>query len=156
TGSIINRVTGDVQSVRSFVDGVLLQGAIMLLSLCVYLVYMLRTHVLLTAACLCLIPLLWLFTNVFSRWARPAYAQNRKLVDEMVRAMAEGISGMQVIKVFGREDFELERFATRNREVFDQQQAIFRRVSRFSPTINFISQANIGVLLLYGGSLVVR
>jgi ATP-binding cassette, subfamily B, bacterial len=28
SGSIINRVTGDVQSVRSFVDGVLLQGAI--------------------------------------------------------------------------------------------------------------------------------
>ncbi len=156
TGSIINRVTGDVQSVRSFVDGVLLQGAIMLLSLCVYLVYMLRTHVLLTAACLCLMPLLWLFTNVFSRWARPAYAQNRKLVDQMVLAMSEGISGMQVIKVFGREEYELERFSRRNREVFSQQQAIFTRVSRFSPTINFISQANIGVLLLYGGSLVVR
>jgi ATP-binding cassette subfamily B protein len=31
SGSIINRVTGDVQSVRSFVDGVLLQGFIMLL-----------------------------------------------------------------------------------------------------------------------------
>ncbi|HEX7453703.1 MAG TPA: ABC transporter transmembrane domain-containing protein, partial [Polyangiaceae bacterium] len=28
SGSIINRVTGDVQSVRSFVDGVLIQGAI--------------------------------------------------------------------------------------------------------------------------------
>jgi ABC-type multidrug transport system fused ATPase/permease subunit len=32
TGSIINRVTGDVQSLRSFVDGVLLQGVIMLSS----------------------------------------------------------------------------------------------------------------------------
>src|SRR6266498_3780218 len=33
TGSIVNRVTGDVQSLRSFVDGVLLQGLIMLISL---------------------------------------------------------------------------------------------------------------------------
>ncbi|HEV8245155.1 MAG TPA: ABC transporter ATP-binding protein, partial [Polyangiaceae bacterium] len=151
-----NRVTSDVQSVRSFVDGVMLQGGIMLLSLCVYLIYMLRTHALLTAACLCLMPLLWLFTNVFSRWARPAYAKNRKLVDEMVRAVSEGISGMQVIKVFGREDFELERFSRRNREVFQQQRAIFGRVSRFGPTINFISQSNIAVLLLFGGSLVIR
>jgi ATP-binding cassette subfamily B protein len=156
TGSIINRVTGDVQSVRSFVDGVLLQGGIMVLSLCVYVAYMLHTHPLLTAASLALTPLLWVITNVFARWARPAYAKNRKLSDQMVLAMSEGISGMQVIKVFGREQHELSRFQERNREVRDQQRSIFTQVSRFSPTINFVSQMNIAVLLLYGGSLVIR
>ena len=156
TGSIINRVTGDVQSVRSFVDGVLLQGGIMVLSLCVYFAYMLHTHALLTAACLALTPLLWVITHVFARWARPAYAKNRKLSDQMVLAMSEGISGMQVIKVFGREQHELARFRGRNREVRDQQRAIFTQVSRFSPTINFVSQMNIAVLLLYGGYLVIH
>ena len=156
TGSIINRVTSDVQSVRSFLDGVLLQGAIMVLSLGVYLVYMLYTHPRLTAACLLLTPLLWLVTTVFSRWARPAYARNRELVDDMVLCMSEGIAGMQVIKVFGRERHELARFEARNREVEQQQQATFRRVSRFSPTINVVSQLNIAVLLLYGGSLVIE
>jgi ATP-binding cassette subfamily B protein len=71
SGSIINRVTGDVQSVRSFVDGVLLQGTIMILSLAVYVAYMARTHTVLTLACLCLTPLLWIATSVFARWARP-------------------------------------------------------------------------------------
>ena len=33
TGALINRVTGDVQSVRAFVDGVLIQFVILLLSL---------------------------------------------------------------------------------------------------------------------------
>jgi ABC-type multidrug transport system fused ATPase/permease subunit len=154
TGSIINRVTGDVQSVRSFVDGVLLQGAIMLLSLGVYFVYMVRTHVFLTFACLALTPSLWLATTVFSRWARPAYRRNRELVDTMVLAMSEGIQGIQVTKVFGREQEELARFVEKNRDVRDQQRRIFKNVSRFSPTVGFISQLNIAVLLLYGGWLV--
>ncbi len=156
TGSIINRVTGDVQSVRMFVDGVLLQGLLLLLSLGVYLVYMLRTHALLTAVCLALTPLLWLTTARFSRRVRPAYAEGRRLVDRMVLAMSEGIRGMLVVKTFGREDYELSRFDRHNREVRDQQHAIFRKVSRFSPTISFISQLNVAVLLVYGGSLVVR
>ena len=154
SGSIFNRVTGDVQSVRSFVDGVLLQGAIMLLSLAVYLVYMLHTHVLLTLSCLALTPLLWLLTNLFARWVAPVYRANRELSDRMVLAMSEGVSGIQVTKVFGREQAELQRFEAHNGLVRDQQRAIFVKVSRFGPSIDFISQLNIGVLLLYGGSLV--
>jgi ATP-binding cassette subfamily B protein len=156
TGSIINRVTGDVQAVRSFVDGVLLQGLIMLLSLGVYLVYMLRTEVTLTAACLALTPLLWLVTTRFSQRVRPAYAQSRELSDRMLLAMSEGIHGMLVVKVFGREREELARFDAHNRAVREQQHAIFRRVSRFGPTVNFVSQLNVAVLLSYGGFLVVR
>jgi ATP-binding cassette subfamily B protein len=156
SGSIFNRVTGDVQSVRSFVDGVLLQGMIMLLSLAAYLVYMLRTHAELTGACLALTPLLWLATNVFARWAAPVYRKNRELSDRMVLAMSEGVSGIQVTKVFGREQLELARFESHNSLVRDQQRAIFVNVSRFGPTIDYIAQANIGVLLLYGGYLVTR
>ncbi len=156
SGSIINRVTGDVQSVRAFVDGVLLQGGIMLLSLAVYLAYMLRTHVWLTLACLAFTPLLWVVARIFARWARPAYRRNRELVDEMVLAMSEGIHGMQVTKVFGREEQEFERFRAKNQAVVDQQQNIFRGVSRFSPTVGFITSLNVSVLLLYGGTLVAR
>lgn len=156
SGSIFNRVTGDVQSVRSFVDGVLLQGAIMLLSLVAYLLYMLRTHAVLTAACLALTPLLWLLTNVFARRVTPIYRKNRELSDRMVLAMSEGVSGIQVTKVFGREQAELARFEGYNGQVRDQQRTAFMMVSRFSPAIDFIGQLNIAVLLLYGGTLVSR
>ena len=156
SGSIINRVTGDVQSVRSFVDGVLIQGAIMILSLVVYVAYMARTHLLLTLACLFLTPLLWIATSVFARWARPAYAKNRSLVDEMVLTMSEGIHGIQVTKVFGRETADYQRFVDKNRAVQDQQQRIFINVSRFTPLVQFITELNIAVLLFYGGWLVTR
>jgi ATP-binding cassette subfamily B protein len=156
TGSIINRVTGDVQSLRSFVDGVLLQGLIMVLSLGVYLVYMLRTHVILTGACLALTPLLWFFTLRFSRAVRPGYQKTRELADRLLLTMSEGIRGMLVIKVFGREPEVKQRFHEHNVELKNQQRAVFRRVSRFSPTVNFLSQINVAVLLSYGGALVAR
>ncbi|HEY5377698.1 MAG TPA: ABC transporter ATP-binding protein [Polyangiaceae bacterium] len=156
SGSIINRVTGDVQSVRSFVDGVLIQGAIMILSLVVYVAYMARTHLPLTLACLFLTPLLWIATTVFARWARPAYAKNRGLVDDMVLTMSEGIHGIQVTKVFGRETADYQRFVDKNRAVQGQQQRIFINVSRFTPLVQFITELNIAVLLFYGGGLVTR
>lgn len=154
TGSIINRVTRDVQLLRSFVDGVLLQGAIMLLSLGGYLAWMLSTHVKLTLASLVLTPFMWLATRVFSRWARPQYQASRRLADEMISTMAEGAEGAQVVKVFGREGLEYDKFAQKNRAVLEQQQKIFRNVSLYTPGISLLSQLNVAVVLIYGGSLV--
>jgi ATP-binding cassette subfamily B protein len=156
SGSIINRVTADVQSLRSFIDGVLLQGALLLFTLAVYVAYMAHVHVWLTVACLAPTPFIWLATVWFSRWARPAYEKNRALSDAMVLAMAEGVKGMRVTKTFGAEAQELERFRRRNRAVRDQQEQIFRRVSRFGPTVSFVTAIDIAILLGYGSSLVAR
>src|SRR5262245_46051636 len=71
TGSIINRVTSDVQSVRAFIDGVLIQFVLLFISLICYLAYMLSLHAGLTLACLATTPLMWLATVVFSRIVRP-------------------------------------------------------------------------------------
>jgi ATP-binding cassette, subfamily B, bacterial len=156
SASIINRVTSDVQAARSFVDGVMLQGGILVLTLAVYATFMLRTHVGLTLACLCSTPLIWLLTRRFSDWAQAAYQKTRDLVDEMVLTMSEGIHGIQVTKVFGREPEELARFEKKNSAVVDQQQEIFSQASNFTAAVQFISYVNVGVLLGYGGLLVAR
>src|SRR5688572_5495189 len=154
SGSIINRVTGDVQNMRAFVDGVLLQGAIMCLSLSVYLVYMLRAHVGLSLACLSLMPLIWLMTTRFSRRTRPEYRKSRELSDDLVLALSEGMHGIQVTKVFGREGHELGRFSSKNTRLLEQQRSIFVRVSRFMPALNCVTHLDTALLLAYGGYLV--
>src|SRR5207248_665236 len=52
SSSIFNRVTGDVQNTRLFVDGVVLQGMNMALTLGAYFLFMWRIHAGLTVACL--------------------------------------------------------------------------------------------------------
>jgi ATP-binding cassette subfamily B protein len=156
SGAIINRVTGDVQQLRMFVDGVVMQSVILVVSLAVYAVYMVRLHPLLTVACLATSPLLWLATWKFSRSVRPAYARNRQLVDSLVHYLAECVQGIGVIKGFSLADEVRCRFGERNQEVLLQQNGIFHKVSLFTPLINFLTQANLAVLLFYGGWLVYR
>jgi ATP-binding cassette subfamily B protein len=156
TGSIITRVTGDVQNVRMFVDQVLIQSFIMAVSLTVYLVYMLSLSPGLTVACLATTPVLAIASVLFSRWIQPRYAENRLLAEGLVQHFTESIQGAQVIKAFGREDEDRAAFAARNDRVRDQQRGIFWRVSTFSPAIGLLTRVNLLVLLGYGGWLVVR
>ena len=156
TGSIINRVTSDVQGLRAFIDGVLVQLVLLTVSLVIYMGYMLSLHPGLTLACLATTPIMWLVTTIFSRIVRPMYDRNRELADRIVLRLAESIQGVQVIKGFGREREEIDRFAADNRAVKDQQAGIFWRVSLFMPTIGFMTQINLVVLLTYGGWLLTQ
>jgi len=155
SASIINRVTSDVQHVRLFVDGVVIPCVVLVLSLAVYLVYMLRIHALLTLACLAGTPLLWYATRRFSRLMRPRYRRVRDLVDRVVLVLGEHLNGIGVVRGFGLRQAEVEKFAAANRAVRDEQLAIFHTVSRFQPLIGLLAQLSLVVLFAYGGSLVI-
>jgi len=154
TGSIITRVTGDVQAVRMFVDQVLIPSAIMVVSLTIYVVYMASLSPTLTLACLATTPVLAGLSMWFSRRIQPSYAYNRTLVEKMVQLLAENIQGVAVTKGFGREPEVTARFTAANRAVLDQQHSIFWRVSLYSPAVGFLTRINMMVLLGYGGWLV--
>jgi ATP-binding cassette, subfamily B, bacterial len=154
TTSIINRVTSDAQAVRQFVEGMILQMVILILSLGIYLAYMLHIHVRLSLVCLTTMPILWLVAVGFCRVVRPAYDRNRELMDRLLQVLSENVRGMHVVRGFAREDAEVAKFRQANREVKDQQNFIFWRVSLFTPTTEFLSSLNLAALLAYGGYLV--
>jgi ATP-binding cassette subfamily B protein len=156
SGSIINRVTSDVQNLRSFVDLVLIQIMILVLQLGLATGYMAAIQVPLTIACLATTPLLWLGAIWFSRVVRPAYVRNRELVDHLIDVLSENVQGALVVKGFAREREQIAKFARANDEVRDQQGWIFWRLSTFIPALGLLSQVNLVVLLAYGGVLVLR
>lgn len=156
SGSLINRVTGDVQNVRLFVDGVLIQVFIIAISVAVYLVFMFRIHPKLALVCLASSPVILLTSLLFSRYIKPYYARNRELVDVMVSRIAEGIQGMSVTKAFSLERMQNDKFAESVGRVRDQQRSIFWRTSLFAPSMDFLTQVNIFLLILYGGYLVIQ
>lgn len=156
SGTLINRVTGDVQAVRMFIDQVIIQIFIMVVSLAVYLVYMMNMHVGLTLACLATTPVLWILSATFSKLLHPAYLKSRQLLDGLILSFSENIQGIQVIKGFNLEAAREEEFRQRNEELRRQRQGIFWIVSTFSPAIGFLTQVNLVVLLAYGGHLVAQ
>jgi ABC-type multidrug transport system fused ATPase/permease subunit len=153
SSSIFNRVTGDVQNTRLFVDGVVLQGLNMLISLAVYLVFMWRIHPGLTLACLSVAVPLWGVTRHYSERLRPAYRRNRELFDRLVELFSESVRGMQTIKGFAAEPHVIQRFDEANRAVSAQQRAIFRDLSFFTLGTQLLSQASLVILFGYGGWL---
>jgi ATP-binding cassette, subfamily B, bacterial len=70
--------------------------------------------------------------------------------------LAENVQGVHVIKGFHREPEEIAKFQRDSEQVRDQQRSIFWKVSVFTPTIGFLTQVNLAVLLGYGGYLVTQ
>ena len=156
SSSIFNRVTGDVQNTRLFVDGVVLQGANMLLTLAVYFVFMWRIQPSLTLACLSVTGALWWVTHYYSGRLRPAYLRNRELFDSLVLTFTESIRGMQTVKGFAAEPHQVRRFEEANRQVSDQQRRIFMNLSSFTMLTQVLSQLSLVILFAYGGWLYVQ
>lgn len=156
SSSIFNRVTGDVQNTRLFVDGVVLQGINMLLTLGAYFIFMWRIHPSLTMACLSVTVGLWWVTHYYSGRLRPAYLRNRELFDNLVQLFTESVRGMQTVKGFAAEPHQLHRFEDANSQVSGQQKRIFRDLSVFTPATQLLSQFGLVILFAYGGWLYVQ
>jgi ATP-binding cassette subfamily B protein len=156
SNSIFNRVTGDVQNTRLFVDGVLLQGVNMILTLAAYAFFMWRIQPSLTVACLCVSLPLWWLSHYYSARLRPGYMRNRELTDHMVLLFSESVRGMQTVKGFAAEPHQVRRFEEANDTVSAQQRKIFWDLSVFTPCTQMLSQLSLVILFAYGGWLYVH
>lgn len=155
TGSVINRATGDVQSVRSFVDLALMEAVTLVITFVVYVAYMARIHVGLTVACLAVAPLMALASAFFSKLTRPRFRLYRESFDRMILYLAETIRGAEIIKGFSLESRVKARMGEMNDDLWDRQNSIFFATSVFAPSVNFLSQVGMFALLVYGGRLVI-
>ncbi|MBN1865496.1 MAG: ABC transporter ATP-binding protein [Victivallales bacterium] len=156
SGTLINRVTGDVQAVRLFVDGVMVQGVIICLSLAIYLAYMLSINTTLTLISTATIPLMFFYSRQFSKKVRPEYIKSRDMMDSLIFKMVERIQGIHVVKGFAREEQELKLLGDENDAVRDQKRKIILLTSIFTPSIGMLSHVSIMILLAYGGYLVIE
>jgi ATP-binding cassette subfamily B protein len=156
SGSIINRVTSDAHAIRLFIEGVILQLAIITITLVACSVYMLRTDWRLTLACLAVLPFQIWFAIRFSRKVRPAYEENRDLMDRMVLGFSENVQGIQVVKGFALESRVMGRFAGWSEDIRVQKRKVFGEIALFWPVIDGLNRLSMAILVGYGGWMVAR
>lgn len=155
TGAIINKAAGDVQSVRAFVDTVLVEGLTLMITLSLYATNMILINLKLALVCLFTLPLMVLSSYVFSHIVRPRIHRSRVLFDRLVLGLSEYVEGVKTVKGLSLEERLGEDLHARNDAVEAQQRSVFWCTSLFSPTINTLSQLGIVVLLIYGGRLAI-
>lgn len=156
SGSIINRVTRDVQNVAMFLNGVLFNLINLTIALAIFLTWMFSIHVGLTLACLATMPVLWACAYVYAKLIRKDFRINRKTRDDLVLCISESVQGIHVVKGFARQDVEIEKFKQSNDRVTAILKRIFLKDSIYLPGTEMIMHVNTIILLGYGGVLVIR
>ncbi|CAN5705067.1 hypothetical protein BH09PLA1_BH09PLA1_30020 [soil metagenome] len=145
TGDLMSRVMGDVDELQSFIvngiDVILGEG---MLWLATVVVVMLINWQVATAALAPLI-LVYVLLRIFNRRIAPIYKAARERAGDVSNRLQENLSGVVVIKIFGREKAEARRFRDTTESYYDQQiKAINARSAYFpfSRTVGFFSNIN--------------
>lgn len=154
TGGLINRVTGDAQSVREFIQGIVVRLIVASASLAIFLTYMLKAHWGLTLALLCIIPLQSLAIWRYARLVRPRFKAMREAIDRLIQTLQESVIGVKVVKGFGRESEMINKFDKRNQDALNARLQIASVMSKYMPFIPCSAYLQLAILLAYGGYLV--
>ncbi len=115
TGDIIQRCTSDVDVIRQFVCGQLVEVVRTVFLIVLYVWIMLRMSVRLTRIALLFIPLISVGSWVFYSRIAGRFQQADEAEGELTVCAQENLTGVRVVRAFGREAFEEEKFEEKNR-----------------------------------------
>src|SRR5438552_1479249 len=155
TGQLVTRATNDVEQVRNFVGtGVIQLAASLVLLVGTALILSWLNLRLTIAALLTIGPILWLLAS-FVRRVGPMFAQVQQLLGGLNTILQEDLSGLRVIRAFGRENYELERYGRANAELLERNVVTVHALANNFPLVFFF--ANLGTLVVigFGGTLVI-
>ncbi|MCE1175189.1 MAG: ABC transporter ATP-binding protein/permease, partial [Propionibacteriales bacterium] len=95
------------------------------------------------------------FAVILIRPMERAYDERQKRLDEVNNTMQENLAGVRVVKAFGREELEVERFDARTEALRVPARAAAFRVALLTPALNTVTQLGIAITLLIGGTKVI-
>ncbi|MBI4236552.1 MAG: ABC transporter ATP-binding protein [Chloroflexi bacterium] len=156
TAQLMSRATADVEAVRmlmSFGLVRIVQVAVLLLLVTAVLVGMNWQMALVTLAVL---PFVAYRTTHVSRQLRPLWLSIQQEIGVLSTVLQENLSGMRVVKAFGREREESAKFARQAQVVYGQNIAANNEQAANTSLITFVVYLAAGIQLWYGGALVIR
>lgn len=114
TGDIIQRCTSDVEVIRNFVVTQLLEVFRTVFLVVISFVMMLYMNVRLSLVVLAFVPLVVLYSVIFYRLIAKRFVDADEAEGELSTVVQENATGVRVVRAFGREKFEMDRFREKN------------------------------------------
>lgn len=156
TGVLVSRLTNDVEAL----DQLVTNGAMTLfqsvVTLAAMVVILLSQSVPLALACFLVFPIVALASFVFRVMSTDIYRLTRERIAQVTSYLQETISGVSVVRAYGREDRhigEFDELSAGNRDA--NMRSVVINAAYF-PAIEFLSAVSMAVILLFGGYLVVE
>lgn len=114
TGDIIQRCTADVETIRNFVVTQVLEVFRTVFLLVTSLVMMFSMNVKLTFIALAFTPIIVLYSGVFYNLIARNFTAADEAEGELSTVVQENATGVRVVRAFGREKYEIDRFDEKN------------------------------------------
>lgn len=148
TGDLIQRSTSDVETVRKFMAIQFVEIGRALFMLALALPLMLQLHGGLTLAALILVPGILGFSIFFFRRVQKAFTVSDAAEGKMSAVLQESLTGVRVVRAFGRERFEEEKFDRENARFQRLTYRLILLLARYWSISDFLSMAQMGILLV--------
>ena len=114
TGEIIQRCTSDVEVVRNFVTNQLLEVCRIVFLVGFSLAVMLSMNARMTLIAVCFLPVILAYSLFFYSKIAKRFLPAGEAEGELSATVRENLTGVRVVRAFGREAYEVERFDKKN------------------------------------------
>ena len=156
TGDIIQRCTSDVETVKTFVAERLTSLLRISVMLVMALYYMRLIHGGLTLAAFAFIPVIVGYSFIFHRRIGSAFAEVDIQEGKLSAIAQENLTGVRVVRAFGRELHERKRFETQNQRYTDMWVRLMKILTLFWCTSDLVSGLQILTVVALGAVFCVR
>jgi ATP-binding cassette subfamily B protein len=155
-GQLISRCIEDVRAIERFAGSAvseLIRISILMVGITTLL--FLENARLAAIALIPMIPLLWITTDFGRRISGFFYTVDNAL-GTLSAQLQENVSGVQVVRAFVREPYEIQRFGVLNRLLFKARVRVFSEWSKVMPTTNVLVILGMILVLWFGGQMVLE
>ncbi len=156
TGVLVSRLTNDVEAL----DQLVTNGAMTLfqsvVTLAAMVAIMLSQSVPLALVCFAVFPFVAFASFIFRVVSTDVYRTTRERIAQVTSYLQETISGVAVVRSYGREDRhvgEFEELSANNRDA--NMKSVVLNAAYF-PAVEFMSAVSMAVILLFGGYQVIE
>ncbi|HBO90838.1 MAG TPA: ABC transporter ATP-binding protein [Acidobacteria bacterium] len=157
TGDIMSRATNDLSAVRMMVGPAIMYSVSTLIVFVVAIVMMLSIDMRLTLIALVPLPLVTLSVKFFGAAIHRRFELIQAQLSEISAIVQESLSGVRVIRAYGQERAEINRFAQANQEYLNRNRGLIILQGLFSPSLSlFLGLSALLVLWLGSRSVVLE
>ncbi len=155
TGDIIQRCTYDVETAQRFISMQLVEVVRTLLLVVLALVIMYSMNVLMASIALAFIPLIVGYSLIFYARIGSRFREADEAEGVLLAHVQENLTGVRVVRAFGRERFEIDKFDQKNEAYIGKWMSLGKTLGIFWGLGDIVSSGELLVITAVGSILAV-
>lgn len=155
-GELMSRLTNDVDNISTTISDSLAQLMVYAFTIAGTLVCMLALSPVLTVVSLLPVALVFILTKVVTTRTRPLYARQQQVLGRLDGLVEESVSGLTMVKAYGREERMIADFEKLNDELCDTGVRAQTWSGYLMPLSNVINNLGFLLVAVISGLMAVR